>query len=260
MEECAYAGKADYGLRCLELLKEMEPEIKVHDEVSLLILPSVMKHSTEEGSLQLYVDMIRMGLLREQQDGFDSHSRCVMPFLDLDYPMVTLTTISKEIERALGRGKGVTWNQLCNTAISHLLRTEDKQNFYRALSCASRNSVVPYLRYLTLVLNNAYLAHDDDLLEGYVYMIATSLHQARDEDVAAMLENLHSSVPYKRPDRNADEVLREVLEALKRRHVGLAKEACGNLEAAVGGDAECKGPFINEVRRMYGILPLFSSN
>ena len=72
--------------------------------------------------------------------------------------------------------------------------------------------------------------------------------QPRDEDVASMLENLHSSVPYKRPDRNADEVLGEVLQALKRRRVGLAKEACGNLEAAVGDDAECKGPFIYEVR------------
>ena len=66
-----------------------------------------------------------------------------------------------------------------------------------------------------------------------------------------MLENLHSSVPYKRPDRNADEVLREVLEALKRTKVGLAKEACGNLEAAVGGNTECKGPFINEVRKKF---------
>ena len=213
-----------------------------------------MKHATEEESLQLYIDMIRMGLLRDQQDGFDSHSRCVMPFLDLDYPMVTLTTLSKELERTVGRGKGVTWNQLCNTAMSHLFRTEDKQNFYRALSCASKYSVVPYLRYLTLVLNNAYLAHDD-LLEGYVFMIATSLHSVKDEDVAAMLENLHSSVPYKRPDRNADEVMREVLQALKRRHVGLAKEACGNLEAACGGDADCKGPFINEARKMFGTLP-----
>ena len=67
-----------------------------------------------------------------------------------------------------------------------------------------------------------------------------------------MLENLHSSVPYKRPDRSADEVLREVLQALKRRRVGLAKEACGNLEAACGGDAECKGPFIYEVRKCSG--------
>ena len=41
-----------------------------------------------------------------------------------------------------------------------------------------------------------------------------------------------------RTDRDADEIMGEVLRALKERHIGLAKDACGALESAIGGNPE----------------------
>ena len=169
-----------------------------------------------------------------------------MPYLNLDDPMETLKTFIRQVN-----GKGISWQYLCNAAINYLLRTEDRDNVYRALSCASRQSVVPHTWRWSIPLNNAYLANDD-MLEAYSLMVTTvHMRSNRDEDIPLLLKNLHNSVQYQRPDRSADEVIREVLQSLKERHIGLAKEACGALEAAIGGNPENKA-LLEDLQNLHG--------
>ena len=74
----------------------MDHTLQVNDGVSILLFPHLAKVRSQEDSLRLFVDMVTLGLVGFEMKHIDKLSRLVMPYFNLDDPMLALTEISRQ--------------------------------------------------------------------------------------------------------------------------------------------------------------------
>ena len=218
IEYCALLGKVDYAKKLINLIK-VESDLELFpDNKSVFQFVAYAKNMPNTEAINLFANMGELGV---DFNGIKGLSRLVMPHLNLDDPMDTVVRMKKA-------HNSISYLDLCNAAIRHLLSRNDLDDMHRALYCASRQRVVPMIVTWSYPLADSYLiTGDTDALVHFLTLADQPSAHRRPAKIPVFfaLKTIHSRTPIFCPDKRADEVLHEVLDALKRRHIGLTEVA-----------------------------------
>ena len=228
IEYCALLGKVAYAKRLIKLMKAEDDLQLFPDNKSVFQFVAFAKNMPNTEAINLFANMSELGV---DFNGIKGLSKLVMPYLNLDNPMDTVVRMKGALlgDRTEGRiDRRVSYVDICNAAIRHLLSKNDLDGMHKALHCASRQQSTPLITNWSYPLADTYLiTGDTDALVHFLTLADQPSGHRRPAKIKvfATLNTLHSRVPTFCPLLRADEVLHQVLDALKRRHIGLTEDA-----------------------------------
>ena len=228
IEYCALLGKVAYAKRLIKLIKA-EGDLELFpDHKSAYQFVAYAGSMSNNEAISLFANMSELGV---DFYGIKGLSKLVMPHLNLDNPMDTVVRM-KDALSGDRVDRRISYVDLCNAAIRHLLSKNDLASMHKALHCASRHLVAPLITHWSFPLADTYcITGDTDTLVHFLALADRPSGHRRPAKIKvfSVLKAIHSRVPTFCPHKRADEVLLEVLDALKRKNVGLTEDAAQEL-------------------------------
>lgn len=226
IEYCAVLDKVPYAKRLIERIKAEDDLELFTDSKSVFQFAAFARGMANDEAIRLFANMVELGV---DFNGIKGISKLVMPHLSLDDPMDTVVRIMKALERIPADRRAVSYLDLGNAAIRQLLSRNDLESMHKALYCASRKGMVPLIMHWSFPLADSFcITGDTDTLVHFLTLADRPPSRQRRPDkikIFSVLKTIHSRVPTFCPHKRADEVLSEVLDALKRKRIGLTENA-----------------------------------
>lgn len=231
IEYCALLGKVAYAKRLIKRIKAERNLELFPDNKSVFQFVSYAKHMPNEEAISLFANMCDLGV---DFNGIKGISKLVMPYLNLDHPMNTVVRMNHALK--IRDCVEVSYTDICNATIKHLLSKNDLAGMHKALHCASRRGVTPMITQWSFPLADTYcITGDTDALVHFLTLAdrPSRFRPPAKIKVFNVLKAIHSRAPTFCPHKTADEVLREILDAMKRRYIGLTEDASQELISVV---------------------------